>query len=626
MSAPAPPVIFTGAVDLTRKKDDLQAMCTALGLSIKGDTGRLLHKDALLVLVESRLFSSNVDTLENNPTFAQLYEYRKKKDTKMPGKGAKGKTSAAKTAQDEAEQSKPSQHLTPAALKLLEQKATVDPRASFTPLPIPKIPDGEKKVESKERRASFSSSLSRATKSAKSDKSASGDDDDGEQEQQEDANRFHKANKTVKGPILVKFSNPQEGATETFVHNIGYTEYITPGGTVNREADLRTLIPAAINNLSPIKDNKRARISRPGFSGEGSKLPIARVSDLIDGPTPDTLSYERMYTLRLRQSDQNNMVADLFYELPEKRDTADGSEAPAVQPATSLTGSGADRPLEIAQQRHGVAAAPPLKEAQDTAQFRKLLLAIVKSGTLTKRTNSTASDAVKNFNEFNPFFLRFVDGGELTKKGAGYLIPPDYRPTDEVAAAVPNWADHLNTSFKKEHIILAAGLRKSSTNEVHSFVGRGLKLKTELGDYLRQGCRGIDSDEVRDLEEQYDDIAYGAFKTMVEDELKEHSNAKPGTSKGRKGSKKTAAPKPPKRARSASVGHATDEDEDKEEPRQSEKSRGKKRAKGEKKSKGSKDIDKDLEHLEKQIKALKASKAKADGYGTDEVVDDMSDE
>ncbi|KAJ7715580.1 hypothetical protein DFH07DRAFT_785592 [Mycena maculata] len=130
MSAPPGPV-FTGAIDTTRKVEDLKAICTALDLDSKG-----LKKPAILSLLQAHLFI-DYRSWEEDARFAPLYEYRKKnppKAPRAPGGSKPNKSSAGKMADDVAEKSKPQKPLTGANLKLHEQKVTMDPPPSFGPL------------------------------------------------------------------------------------------------------------------------------------------------------------------------------------------------------------------------------------------------------------------------------------------------------------------------------------------------------------------------------------------------------------------------------------------------------------------------------------------------------------
>lgn len=158
-----PPVVFTGSIDNTTKKPKLQAICEALQIDIRDEDNKLHNKNTLLGLAEERLFGET--SFEDDPRFAELYEHRK---AKKPAKGSKKKTSAGKTAEDLAEQSKGSQALTgyaqrrlsgcflpsskcslyrSANLKLHQKKLTTDPQGAFAPLGLqPQAKAGGKSI------------------------------------------------------------------------------------------------------------------------------------------------------------------------------------------------------------------------------------------------------------------------------------------------------------------------------------------------------------------------------------------------------------------------------------------------------------------------------------------------
>ncbi|KAK6991503.1 hypothetical protein R3P38DRAFT_3373627 [Favolaschia claudopus] len=145
---------------------------------------------------------------------------------------------------------------------------------------------------------------------------------------------------------------------------------------------------------------------------------------------------------------------------------------------------------------------------------------------------------------------------------------PDYIATDLIETEIPNWRNHIFTTFTKDHIKKAAGLGKSSTNEVYKLIANGLKLDHPVAQYLKHG--GLDStdSEIKKLEAQYNDMAYGDFKGLV-NALVDANSHKPTGSKG-KGKAK------PKRQREA--GDDDDEPLDKRH-KKIDKKRGKERKK-----------------------------------------------
>ncbi|KAJ7732991.1 hypothetical protein B0H16DRAFT_1468287 [Mycena metata] len=610
MSAPTPSQeVFTGPIDHNTKKADLQALARALSLPIKVD-GRTLVKEDLRANIETRLFGSGQDnTLEQDPCFAQLYESRKTREKKAV-KGKKRKTSAQKTAEDVADQAKPTPKLTPANLKLLEGKVTTDPPAGFAPLGLHSDPQ----VKKIKRKISGSSLTTTATEKSdeditppKPDNAAGSANTNGDQESGEDGDEDVEDNKpktstaVIDAPILVKFSHPTDKSqptTEIFVHGLRINNVVTPGGRPQYEADLRAVVPAALNHLSPIKNDRAARIARPGLTADAGTMPIGHVGELLDAQNvPDKLQYQRVYKMALKEQGED-LVCDLFYE-PQSMSAS--SAGPAIHQAgsssstpvtTSLTGVGSDRPFDIAKAR--AAARPPLQRASINSpeELFQLLRFMAGSEKLTIRTNVVGRDALMSFREFDPFFKKFAP---YKKHKGGYLIPADYVATPEIAAAIPNWADFRNTMFTKELMIHAAGVGKTATNEVHILIGTASQLNNDLGSYLRTGHRSDveATDKTRELEDRYGGMQYREFKAMLQEEIEEN---KAGPSRPRKTAAKS------KRARTEEAS-----DEEVERPKKSKKA-----------------VDKELRKLEKRVKELKKLKVKDDGISSDNLDGDTA--
>lgn len=168
----------------------------------------------------------------------------------------------------------------------------------------------------------------------------------------------------------------------------------------------------------------------------------------------------------------------------------------------------------------------------------------------------------------------------------------DFTANERIQTKIPNWEIYRNTTFTKDHIIAAAGLKKSSTNEVHKLVSNGLKLEHDVAKYLR--CAHLvesdapdaaqDAAEIQALEAEYDDMRYKEFKVLITQEVEEQQDNKPGPSKGAKGKGKA------KRA------HSEDGSGDNEQRKSKEKKR---------------DTDtttKEIKRLEKLLNKLKAKK------------------
>ncbi|KAJ7768814.1 hypothetical protein B0H16DRAFT_1780833 [Mycena metata] len=594
MSSPAPPKeVFSGAID-KMKKDRLQALSVALGLALKTD-GRLNTKDVLLANIEALLFASQAvnNPLREDTQFAQLYEHREAQN--KSGKGKKSKTSADKTAEDGVEQAKTPQALTPANAKLLAGKVTTDPPAAFKQLGLRAISQPKKNQGNATTVGAFAGRISPISPITESDDrespapgSAAGKDSEKEDKDESEDENAKVKSLTTKETILVKFSDPTDKshpASETFVHGLPIKHTITASGS-KYETDLRSLVPAALNNLSPMKNNPYGRIARPGFSIGAGKMHIGKVGELLSkDQVPGGLDYERVYTMALKK-ENDDFVCDLFYESPTALGTAAAGGSSSTRPVTSLTGAGSDRPLDIA--KHRAAAAIPLKVADKNSppEFYQLLLLIVGSEKLTPRTNLTGEDAVASYREFEPFFQKFA---KYRKPHKGYLLPSDYEATPDIAAAVPNWRDFVNTVYTKEDLIRVGGLGKTATNEVHSLIGQGLKLSSDLGTYLNMGHRtDVEKPEgITDLEAEYGEMSYKDFKQALKDEIGERKLQK---APKKSGSKSKAGHSKSKRGRDEEAAAAISE--------------------GEQPAKKKKSNAKEIKRLEKQLEQLKG-KAKA---------------
>ncbi|KAJ7339749.1 hypothetical protein DFH08DRAFT_963798 [Mycena albidolilacea] len=587
MSAP-PAAIFPGDLKKYSKKE-LQELCLELQLNVNNSKGKKLAKDDLYALVKGHLFGSTDSSLTGSPKLALIYEEQKRNDDKKTKKTGKAKNSADRAADDLATRSKPAQVLTGANLTLHSQKVTTDPPPQFQPLYSQTNAEGNADTEAVTSE-NGSSPLSANPLTEEGDNTEEEEDketeaaNDDEDSTEEDP--AINARMSTQGTVIVKFTNPHDQsypASETFVHNVAIKNSVSATGGLKHEIDLRTLVPAVLLNLSPIKNDRTAKISRPGFTSENSKMTLGKVADLVTGKIPEELNFDRLNTMALMQ-DNEDFFCSLYYE-PSK-------SSPTAPPLpTSLTGSASDRPLEIAQNR--AAATPKQTQGTLTEEFVLLLrLSVGVDDALPFRKNKEALDALHNFRDFDTFFRKFA---HFSNKG-GYLIPADFTANERIQTKIPNWEIYRNTTFTKDHIIAAAGLKKSSTNEVHKLVSKGLKLEHDVAKYLRR-AHLVESDapgpdaaqdaaEIQALEAEYDDMPYKAFKALITQEVEEQQDNKPGPSKGAKGKGKA------KRARSEDGSEGDEQRKRKENKRDTEADK----------------TTKEIRRLEKRLNDLKAKK------------------
>jgi hypothetical protein len=174
-------------------------------------------------------------------------------------------------------------------------------------------------------------------------------------------------------------------------------------------------------------DDRTAKISRPGFTSENSKMTLGKVANLVTGQIPEELNFDRLNTMALMQ-DNEDFFCSLYYKpskvcstklLSPVHSKTFSQSSPAAPPLpTSLTGSASDCPLEIAQNR--AAATPKQTQGTLTEEFMLLLrLSVGVDDALPFRKNKEALDALHNFRDFGTFFRKFA---HFSNKG-GYLIP-----------------------------------------------------------------------------------------------------------------------------------------------------------------------------------------------------------
>ncbi|KAJ7758157.1 hypothetical protein DFH07DRAFT_958502 [Mycena maculata] len=536
MSAPdsvtvTPPVKvgpFKGLIDKQRTKPDLQAICTALQIPIADATGKKYTKDQLLPLLMKRLFVDE-PTLQDNPTFSALYE-------KKGGKGSTKKTSADKNAEVAKEQSKPAQALTGylfillANLKLHAKKVAMDPPASFARLGLSLQGEGKNTIE--QPHTAPSSETSSVLTPIRPSTPIPGDQDNApedqgfknleEEEKEKDTDEEEKkiqfSTKESKGIVFVNFSHPhckEVAPQEIVVGDISITNSIAPGGAVSFQASLKDLVPAAINNYSPMKHNDRGgRIARPGLSQANSSMPIGSIAQYLDGPFPKSLNFTRTDTMALHATDHpGEYRCDLFYE---PSDTLLQPGAP-----TSLTGASTDRPQEIAQARAVAVHEKKNINVLHDSQFGEAMRAAAGIDTkLELETNATAKIGLLNFRKYDEAFNKY----QVFHKRKTYVIPENFQPAPGEATENWNtnhWDRYKGCTFTKIDLTHSLGLTKTATHDNHTFYTAGRKLMgSRIGKYIREAHLEDRSPTILKLECKYDDVEYGIFILEIKARIK----------------------------------------------------------------------------------------------------------
>ncbi|KAJ7762235.1 hypothetical protein B0H16DRAFT_1719270 [Mycena metata] len=511
------PVVFTGSIDGTTKKPQLVAVCEALKIDTRDKDKKLHNKKTLLALVEEHLFGET--SFAEDPRFTQLYEHR---NAKKPAKGSKKKTSTEKNL---AEQAKGSQALTGANLKLHQKESTTDPQGAFAPLGL----QPQAKVVRGKKPASLTTLSSRTSNEAPSGvEQQEGEEGEGEEEEEVKGDAGggggKKPSSTIKGNVVVKLVHPaleNYPTTQVFVGNVAINKTPVP----NEEQD------------------RAGRLGRPALNAPG-QMAIGSVAQIVDGPQPDCLGWDRVDNLTLTESaEQAGEYECIMFFQPS------ATIAPS-HAATSLTGAQTDRPLDIAKER---AAAAPVAKKGDGPVFYKFLRDLVgEPKELVLPKNTHAGKGLDSYLKFDAYFRKFAPYSK--NKGAGYHLPLAFTPPEGVT--LENLEQFLGVDWTKAEVIFSGGLKKSATNDNHVLLTKAMRLNTDAGEYIRKGRRNEDDARVRELEVQFDDMDYGVFKALLESELEDLEDTKPGPSKRK-----------PKRARTPDSDSEDEEEKKKREKR-----------------------------------------------------------
>ncbi|KAK7020024.1 hypothetical protein R3P38DRAFT_3552215 [Favolaschia claudopus] len=190
--------------------------------------------------------------------------------------------------------------------------------------------------------------------------------------------------------------------------------------------------------------------------------------------------------------------------------------------------AGTDLPLHIAQNWECAPEEHHYKE--DDKDF--LHEASGHPDKLKQPKNTIAAEGLDNVREYNTFFKGFLSFER--NKGKGYIVSPhESSGLHDIVFTEENWQRHRNTTFTKNHITCAAGLKPSSTGENHSVFTQRSKLQDKggIGEYIHNGQKGSTDEKIQGYEAEYDDMDYGAFIQMVKRRLEKKNSKKPSGSK-----------------------------------------------------------------------------------------------
>ncbi|KAJ7158117.1 hypothetical protein C8R46DRAFT_1225071 [Mycena filopes] len=508
-SVPTPPEIF-GTNLKSMNKAPLQNICIAMGFEDIKSSGKT--KDGLISLIESTLDNFPVN-LSDYHRFTNLLQARKKVARLQASERAKTsgrKNSAGKAAEDLADASIPLKGITGANLKLFEQKATLDPPASFGPLGL-QGQDGsaiQKKKSTKAKTPSSSSPLRSVTPSYHGSQIEVPELPENHDDEEEEPFIEEKPPAPSITTVVVRLLHPtdkDQPTQQVIVNDVKIIETKASDGSVKHQAELTHLLPKAINNSSLIKGDPRGRFSRPGVGAgrEDDRLSVGTVAQHLDGTasTHANLSFKAGNRIPL-DPQEDVYECELYFQ-------------------------------------------PGLALAKHPEPFEKVQLTYT----------GVAYDSHISMTAYLKSFKPFYKGGQ-----GGYHIPADYIAPDWVT--VP-YDSLVNGDFTQLEAMLSTGRRSTTSRTNKSLFDRALTLpaKSEIGKWLRaarptplgedEDLALVDNDDVSPFEY----MKTSEFKELVDDALKDLADQKPSLNKAGASSSRSVSKK---RARKDRDGNEVD--------------------------------------------------------------------
>ncbi|KAF7310390.1 hypothetical protein HMN09_00581000 [Mycena chlorophos] len=496
---------FTGSVDGRRPESWLRALALALGVSTEDPIGKPTSKAVLARGCQQKLTGPDNETYKADPRFAQLFN----KESKRRGKTAKN--SAEKAAQDAAQD--PNAALTGAGLKLHTARVPVDAPASYVALksgaaksmsPLTDLVDSERDGAPTD---DDDSSESDEHDSLAVGTDASEDQQDKPQGQQDNNTAQDEAKSLSSGDyktgVIVNVTDPQNTANAQQV--------FLPDIAVRKVGDkfhgtLSTIVPALVENHSPMKADRTGRLARPGLGSAINTLSLGSVGAILDKQLPLALKTERINEMTLQDIGDGLFSCDLFYTPSNPA----GVAAPPV-----FTGSGSDIPAEIARHRFAAPSQQPNASGSASGAAGKALGNIKDS--LPELGNETAGDAIENYFTWMDYFNRF----QPYKLKKGYGI----KWTDELPSSVTMDSSETDkyrgVSFTKDHIIMASGWKPTTAKDVYGTFDKVFSRGMEDDDEIKEWALAYKTAWESGLNASDDIIAdtpWGEFKEEIAEE------------------------------------------------------------------------------------------------------------
>ncbi|KAJ7243359.1 hypothetical protein C8J57DRAFT_1726079 [Mycena rebaudengoi] len=481
-------VAHTGLVNGNRRKDELQAIAEAMGLSADGQRGALAER----ILAHMTAITA---TLSTNPQFAGLYSSlaakKSSKSAAKPGGQKAPKKSSHKTAEDASEAAKTPDAATGANKKLQDLKVTTDPPPGFASLGATKKPDI----------APTDKALSPLTdaSSVEPDGDAKGPTDD-----PDDAHDKPEG-KALQGEtmaVLLNVLSLRDPPQEVYIPEVPVQTQALNGSIVH-QTRLTQLLPAAIENHSPMKV-KGGRFSRPGLHDPDAIMGAGTVAQHLNRDVP-ALKFDMADLYNLQPSKSGDfLTCSIMYD----PDTEMTSKDAVVQPPgpTGLTGSGSDKPLEIARECARVKAEnDPRNDEAKMREFHDFLLqhANVDLDNYSRGPVENMRDALIHHLEYTKVIDKFKPWLK-TKKG--YTVPtnssqfPGYSfLKSDITSALGLKSSTTNgnsTLFKNKHLVLSKKAKEwvATEGKEHSLDFDGMAIAKWKARFLKTAKGGDDSD------------------------------------------------------------------------------------------------------------------------------------
>ncbi|KAJ6462619.1 hypothetical protein C8R45DRAFT_940869 [Mycena sanguinolenta] len=378
-----------GPILKSRKKGELQEIAAALGLATTGTCENLANR------IRPALDANSV-AWSQVPRFAGLYTFKRSASASKNAKNSRDKAT-----EDASEQLKPSKVSTGVELKMKEMKMTTDPPPRYTPLGL--------------------NHKAGATEDEK-------EDSDSESEEKKPAGGSGKqSDKDSIQPVVVKVIGFGTATQHVAVPGVRIHQSQSASGSVVYQTNLPELLPAVVENHSPMKAIAAGRFMRRGLvhnsndDEPASYMDVGSVEQHMKKVKIRSLEFGPAEFLDVKPTMEGFYTADIFFDPGSSAlAAAPAPEPPTTQaaPSTSFTGSGSEKPLEIAQAR---ANEDPFKSAEAMDLFHEFLRekAGVQLETYPKATASDMAEALLQYTAYEDVLSIFKPWN--TKRG--YNVP-----------------------------------------------------------------------------------------------------------------------------------------------------------------------------------------------------------